>query len=190
MSAARTWSQTPQGKRIRLEVTTVSADRGLTSLFATAWARIEEMAVDPKPFPISIIDEEHRGIQRAVVELMEAILLGAGAATVLEAAQQVLQVTQQHFKHEEMMLRQIRFPKLKEHRDDHARIDSVLERIIEELKGKQSSSALRSLREYRRLLLVHLQNEDEQYREAVNRYAAEHGTSPLPPRIRHTLPKE
>jgi hemerythrin-like metal-binding protein len=121
---------------------------------------------------------------------MESILLGAGPAKVLEAAMQVQQVTQQHFKNEEAMLREIRFPKLKEHRDDHARIADAFERVREEVKNRESAAALKSLREYRRLLLVHLQNEDEQYRDAVNRYAAKHGISPLPPRIRHAIPKE
>lgn len=148
------------------------------------------MAFNPSSLPISIIDEEHRGIQRAVVNLMESILLGASAATVLEAAEQVRQVTQQHFKNEEAILREIRFPKIKQHNEDHVKIAGELQRVIEELKSRESTAALRSLREYRRLLLVHLQNEDEQYRETVNRYAAEHGISPLRPRIRHAVPKE
>jgi hemerythrin-like metal-binding protein len=148
------------------------------------------MSFNPSSLPISIIDEEHRGIHRAVVSLIESILLGAGAAKVLESATKVLQLTQQHFKHEETMLKEIRFSKLKEHREDHAKIGGVLEHVIAELESKESTGALQSLREYRRLLLVHLQVEDEQYREAVNRYAAEHGISPLPPRIRHAIPKE
>ena len=148
------------------------------------------MALNPRSLPISIIDEEHREIQRAVVSLMESVLLGAGAAAVLEAATQVQQITQHHFKNEEAILREVRFPKIKEHREDHARIAGVFELVIEELKRKESTAALRSLREYRRLLLVHLQNEDEQYRDTVNRYALEKGSSPLPPRIRHAIPKK
>lgn len=148
------------------------------------------MAFNPSFLPISIIDEEHRGIHRAVVSLMESILLGSGAAKVLESATNVQQLTLEHFKHEEALLGELRFQRLKEHKEDHNKVASVLERIIGELESKDSSAALRSLREYRKLLLVHLQQEDEQYRDDVNRYAAEHGISPLPPRIRHTIPEE
>jgi hemerythrin-like metal-binding protein len=147
------------------------------------------MSSESCPFPIAIIDEEHRGIQRGIVNLMEAILLGAGAAKVLETAQEALRITRLHFEHEEAILNSINFPKLKQHAEDHCNIAETLERVAEELKSKESAAALRSLREYRRLLLVHLQTEDEHYREDVNRYAAQLGVSPLPPRIRHAVPE-
>ncbi|HEX8925294.1 MAG TPA: hemerythrin family protein [Terriglobales bacterium] len=139
---------------------------------------------------VSIIDEEHRDIQRAVVNLMETILLGASAAKVLESAKQALEVTGRHFQHEEELLKAIGFQKLQQHAENHAKIVGVLGRVTEELMNKDSAAALRSLREYRRLLLVHLQSEDEGYRAVVNRHAAEQGIPPLPQRIRHAIPEK
>ena len=147
------------------------------------------MSGSPDHLSPSIIDEEHRGIEREIVNLMEALLLGASSAKVEETAMEVLRANLTHFENEEAILKAAGFEKLEEHRAEHATIAGVLKRIVEELKNKESVVALRSLREYRRLLLVHLQDEDERYREAVNRYAAEQGRPPLPPRIRHALPE-
>ncbi|HUO59078.1 MAG TPA: hemerythrin family protein [Candidatus Acidoferrales bacterium] len=139
---------------------------------------------------LSIIDEEHRGIERQVVHLMEEILLGAGAAKVLEAASEALRLTLVHFQHEEAILEAAGYEMLKQHKEEHAKIMELVTRVREQLKHKESVAALKLVREFRRMLLLHLQNEDERYRDVVNRYAAEQGISPLRARIRHVIPEK
>ena len=70
------------------------------------------MGEDPFPLSVSIIDEEHREIERAAVELMNAIVLGAAQDSLIITGDELVRVTTLHFEHEEAMLKRIQFADL------------------------------------------------------------------------------
>ncbi len=142
------------------------------------------MGEDPFPLSVSIIDEEHREIERAAVELMNAIVLGAAQDSLIITGDELVRVTTLHFEHEEAMLKRIQFADLTRHIAAHKVILEKLRRVKEKIESRETSAAFHQLREYRALLQQHLQSEDERYREPLNRLAAERGAEPLLPRIR------
>ncbi|HEX8926222.1 MAG TPA: hypothetical protein VF786_10545 [Terriglobales bacterium] len=139
------------------------------------------------PLPLSIIDEEHRDIHRAIVNATNSILLGEPVSVTVQAAEHALQVTLLHFEHEEALLRVVRFRRLRSHCKEHLLLTTMLRVGITELKNKATGSALAIFQNYKKQLIEHLQVTDEKYRESVNRYMISNGMAPLPHRIRHSI---
>lgn len=143
-----------------------------------------------EPLRLAIIDEEHRSIHRELAKLMNAITLGLGFDDVLRSVNDVFRVTRLHFKHEESILKKIGFEGHEQHRREHNKIVTMLNKVLKLLDRDEKVTAFGLLREFRKVLIVHLQEVDEQYRDAVNRYAAEAGLPPLRPRIRVAIQNE
>ncbi|HEX8925295.1 MAG TPA: hemerythrin family protein, partial [Terriglobales bacterium] len=122
------------------------------------------------PLRLPIIDEEHRTIHRELANLMNAITLGFSFDDVLKIVNDAFRVTRRHFKHEESILKKIGFEKLEQHRREHSKIAGMLNKVLSLLGGGEPAAAFVLIREFRKALLLHLQNSDEQYRDAVNRY--------------------
>ena len=142
------------------------------------------MGDDRFPLPVSIIDEEHREIERAAVELTNAMVLGVSQDSLMISADDLVRVTRLHFEHEEAMLKRLEIAGLTGHAKGHKAILEMLRMVRKKLARREMAAAFHHLREYRTMLQQHLENEDEHYRDPLNQLAAEHGAAPLPPRIR------
>jgi hemerythrin-like metal-binding protein len=136
------------------------------------------------PTSLSIIDEEHREIERAAVEMMNAIVLGSAQDSLTTASNELVRVTSKHFENEEAMLKRIHFAELAQHVRAHKKMSAKLQQLRDKIEVRETSAAFHLMREFRTMLQRHLQDEDEHYRDPLNQLAAEHGAEPLPPRIR------
>ena len=126
------------------------------------------MGDDRFPLPVSIIDEEHREIERAAVELTNAMVLGVSQDSLMISADDLVRVTRLHFEHEEAMLKRLEIAGLTGHAKGHKAILEMLRMVRKKLARREMAAAFHHLREYRTMLQQHLENEDEHYRAPLN----------------------
>lgn len=74
------------------------------------------------------IDAEHRILYRSGDELHQAVLAGAGPEQVLAMMQALIAGAEDHFSHEERLMRAAQYPTLAWHKQQH---DGVRKRLVQ-----------------------------------------------------------
>jgi hemerythrin len=87
---------------------------------------------------IEEIDQDHRRLITCLNDLFAACHAGQSASTLKDILEQLMQYTNEHFSHEEGVMRRIGYPAAKEHRDEHAQLVTELDDIIEKFDASDT----------------------------------------------------
>lgn len=108
---------------------------------------------------ISIFDIEHREMLRVLQELYGAIAASEPRVQVQRQLARLIDITNQHFAHEEQYMREFRYPDASRHLDDHNSLGVTLETFVAELYSDAATETqnLEKVRAYfKRWLLDHI----------------------------------
>lgn len=83
---------------------------------------------------IASIDQQHRGLMDMVNNLSEEVVHGYDLEKVLQQIDQILIYTEDHFSHEEQLMRDHGFPDLERHTVEHATLLGEIATLRETLK--------------------------------------------------------
>lgn len=79
----------------------------------------------------AVIDDQHKRILMLANNTSEA----SSKAEMINIAKQLIRCTESHFKYEEDLMREIGFPGLTQHRDEHERLFTRLNMIIKSIEA-------------------------------------------------------
>jgi len=118
---------------------------------------------------VPIIDEQHRGIVSAINTLFEFIKQGQGQEALKPTFLVLEQYTHLHFKTEQRLLQEIKYPELEAHILLHKKLTDNTQRIEREsIVNNNPDMVLAFLKEW---WLGHINKEDRKYASYVpNRY--------------------
>jgi len=91
---------------------------------------------------IASIDRQHRGLMDLVNELSEEVEHGCDYARVRQKIEQILRFTEDHFAHEEELMRQHDFPGLAQHVVEHGKLLEEISTLLETLTPDNTNRAL------------------------------------------------
>jgi hemerythrin-like metal-binding protein len=138
--------------------------------------RIPTRVFEPNIFCLHRLDQQHAEIRETYQALEEAILVGQGAAGIVEAADTLVQMILLHFSHEELFLEKLSLPILQRQREANAEIMARLFEIEDGLRQEKPAAV------FQLLILVHDWIKDHMQREC------EEFDGPLPGKQLHGIP--
>lgn len=104
----------------------------LESLQPLNWMEVMEVDVPE-------IDADHRSLLRECNALMTMVQTDADWSATAAASRQMIAHFADHFRLEEAVLAQSKFPRLQDHVRDHGRIAANLERLVGEIERAEGS---------------------------------------------------
>ncbi len=115
---------------------------------------------------IAEMDDEHRQFIARVNALNKAIIDSEDKAAVTRAMNSMLVEAERHFKHEEKLMAEWKFPDAAAHCAKHAELTAQFRRVMQEIAQLDISFvwALKGLH-LKQLLVEHLLKEDMKYRD-------------------------
>jgi hemerythrin len=115
---------------------------------------------------VAAMDDEHRQFIARVNELNSAIIEAEDKGAVERSMNLMLAQAADHFRHEEELLDEWKFPQAAEHKARHAELAALFGRVMQEFRETDISYvwALKGLR-LKQLLVEHLLREDMAYRD-------------------------
>ncbi len=116
---------------------------------------------------IQDIDKDHQILVQLLTEVEEAVANKKGAASILSALEQLVNMTRAHFDHEVAVMRIQGYPKVQQHVNDHAEFQSQLSEL--ETRTFAGAAWTEALGLFRRLLDQHMLSSDKDYALFVRR---------------------
>ncbi len=112
------------------------------------------------------MDQEHRQFIARVNELNKAIIEAEDKATVVSAMERMLTEAAHHFRNEEKLLAQWKYPETRAHVAQHMELKEKFAHVMQEIAAADISFvwALKGL-QFKQLLVEHLMKEDIKYRD-------------------------
>jgi hemerythrin len=97
-----------------------------------------------KVFPVYFpeIDQEHRTISQAADKLHQAILANVPRSEVLEMLRNVMGLAEDHFAHEEKLMRAYHYPMFEWHSAQHETVRKRVRQFISGIEADEPESAL------------------------------------------------
>ena len=118
------------------------------------------------------IDDEHRGVCKSAAALYQEI---AGSGSIdLKALKTLLAQVEDHFTHEERMMRSVRYPSLDWHRKQHDTVRKNIARLMPRIKSGESPAALELLEQMSGWLKEHTALADRMMASYYRNYARRH----------------
>lgn len=116
---------------------------------------------------VTTFDNDHQKMVEMINTLHEAMKSGKGAAVIGPIIDGLISYTANHFKAEEVLMRQHGFPGLEKHRAEHAAlVEQVLQLQAKYLEGKAlPQSLMQFIKEW---LMKHILDEDKEYGPFLN----------------------
>ena len=113
---------------------------------------------------IGSIDDQHRKLFSMFNDLHTASVHGKGAEVIGDTLKGLIQYTVEHFKYEEKLFQETKYPEAREHADEHA----VLAKKVIDIQAKFRFGASEALSEETLFLLVkwlmdHTMSSDKKY---------------------------
>ena len=112
---------------------------------------------------IQSIDDQHRVLVEIVNKFDENAKKGKGSRIMGEILNELIQYTAQHFSHEEGLLEEAEYPKLKQHRSQHRQLLERVEKLQYD-HNTQGKRITKDVRDFLKFWLVgHILKEDRAY---------------------------
>ncbi|GHV14620.1 hemerythrin [Fibrobacterales bacterium] len=86
----------------------------------------------------SMIDEQHKVLIKAIVDLLEASKSGNGLNEVKKTVDFLADYTNKHFREEEALQQKYAYPDIENHKKLHAAFVKVVEKIKERINANES----------------------------------------------------
>jgi hemerythrin len=118
------------------------------------------------------IDAEHRAIYRLGNELHKALLAGAGPAQLQPIVVSLLESAEQHFRHEERLMRAIHYSAFAWHKGQHDAARKKSKALAKRIAGGDSAAAAELLESLSVWLRNHLAVSDRMMSARVRNYLA------------------
>ncbi len=117
---------------------------------------------------VAAFDDEHKELVRLMNDLYQHVLDGtAGDAPARQALEKLVSYTQEHFQHEEVVLRKYGYPQLEEHIRQHEHLRSEVGKYLASHKHADGLT-LELSRFLLDWVLQHILKDDKQYRDFLN----------------------
>lgn len=121
---------------------------------------------------IPSIDEQHKKLLFIINDLHTAVSDGRGDAVVSRSLGELVQYAAAHFRYEEELFKQTRYPGDKEHEAEHAELSKKLQALVDKLgTGEKQELSEETLQFVLRWFLDHTQVSDKKY----SAHLIEHG---------------
>ena len=123
---------------------------------------------------VAALDEDHKRLVSVIDKLFTAHSAGTAAGTVDTILDELISYTDQHFVHEEGLLREHGYPDLREHEIAHQRLVTSILRVSLDWREDESATTILKLAELLKTWLVeHIVGMDRQYQD----FLTEHGVA-------------
>lgn len=115
---------------------------------------------------IPVIDDQHRQLVRLITLLQDAVRTGAVGSAVADVLRSLVDYTQYHFREEERIMQQIRYPDLEAHRAQQAGLIAQITDILLRLRRGEEVGEPEMIEFLVRWLGEHILQDDRKIGEA------------------------
>ena len=123
------------------------------------------------------VDAEHRNLFRMAEELHQAVRAGAEAARVQELVRPLLAGIEEHFTHEERLMRSVACPEFSWHKLQHDTVRNKGKELVEEMEAGNLEAPQAFLDFMARWLKDHLSLTDRMMSSHVRNYERRHAAA-------------
>jgi hemerythrin-like metal-binding protein len=109
------------------------------------------------------IDRQHRRLVEILNQLHDAMIKGAPAAALHKILDDLVAYTQSHFRDEEREMQKAGYPRLPEHRREHAELTSTVLRFQQDLAAGRVALSVQLLGFLKAWLREHIQKSDKAF---------------------------
>ena len=116
---------------------------------------------------VPALDQDHRRLIELLNEILHAVAAGAGRAVLAKLVGDLVEGTRGHFEREERLLREMGFPDIDHHHEEHGRLMIDIAEMIDRLTDADDDGAHHFLRHW---LTDHIVTYDMSYAPYVKRH--------------------
>jgi len=117
---------------------------------------------------IQTIDDQHRVLVEIVNKFDENARKGKGSKIMNEMLSELIQYTTEHFTHEEGLLKEAKYPKLKQHESQHRQLLERVEKLQYDFNDKDRRIT-KDVRDFLKFWLInHILKEDKAYVDSLS----------------------
>ena len=113
-------------------------------------------------------DEQHQKLFAIINELFDAMRVGQAQKALAAIVDQLAAYTEIHFRTEEEILRNVQYPKLAIHRDEHQKFEAQVDKFKREIELSGSTNSIDMLDFLKEWLTKHIRQVDRQYADYVH----------------------
>ena len=113
-------------------------------------------------------DEQHQKLFAIINELFDAMRVGQARNALGVIVGQLAAYTEIHFRTEEEILRNVKYPSLAIHRDEHHKFEAQVDKFKREIELSGSTNSIDMLDFLKEWLTKHIRQVDRQYAAYVN----------------------
>lgn len=117
-------------------------------------------------------DEDHQQLFSIVNELHEAMTNGRGNAVMQDVLAKLLRYTERHFTAEEAVMKELKYPELAAHAEQHRQFTAKVRHVAEQYKAGTIGLSLEVLGFLSQWLSQHIAGVDKRYGPFMNQKGA------------------
>jgi hemerythrin len=116
------------------------------------------------------IDAEHRSLYRIGAELHQAVLAGGKAAQVKPILANLMEATEEHFRHEERLMRVVHYSAFEWHKRQHDTIRKKLKKANKSVEAEDRDACMELLKFINGWLVDHMSVTDRMMGAFIRNY--------------------